>query len=327
MQQRKLGGQGLSASALGLGCMAMTPIYEKPDPDEAVRTIHAAIDAGITLIDTADAYNNGKNELLVGKALKGRREEAILATKFGNIRLPDGTRTVNGKPSYVAEACDNCLERLGVEVIDLFYLHRVDPEVPIEETVGAMGRLVEAGKVRYLGLSEAGAKTLRRAQATHPIAALQTEYSLASRDVEEEILPTCRELGIGFVAYAPLGRGWLSGTIRSLESLAENDRRRDYPRYQPENLPQNLAQLAAVEEVARARGVSTAAVALTWLLSRGEDIVALPGCKRRETLKDSLSALDVTLSPEELAAIEAGFDTAKLRGTRYPEKQMKRLGL
>lgn len=327
MERRQLGKSGLGVSAMGLGCMGMTPIYGPPDPAEAERTLLAALDAGVTLIDTADAYANGKNESFVGQALGLRRDEAVLATKFGNIRLPDGTRTVNGKPDYVAEACDNCLERLGVEVIDLFYLHRVDPEVPIEETVGAMGRLVEAGKVRHLGLSEAGAGTLRRAHATHPIAALQTEYSLASRDVEAEILPACRELGVGFVAYAPLGRGWLSGSIRSLDSLADNDRRRDYPRYQPENLRQNLAQLEAVEQVARARGISTAAVALAWLLSRGGDIVPLPGCKRRETLKDSLSALDFTLSPEELAAIEAGFDAAKVRGTRYPEKQMKRLGL
>lgn len=327
METRKLGTGGLEAATLGLGCMGMTPIYGEPDPAEAERTIHAAVDAGVTMIDTADRYGNGRNEELVGRALKGRRDKVLLATKFGNIRLADGKASVNGKPDYVPEACDASLKRLGVDVIDLLYLHRVDTEVPIEETVGAMGRLVEAGKVRYLGLSEAGVGTIRRAQATHPIAALQTEYSLATRDVEAEILPACRELGIGFVAYAPLARGLLSGVIRDLDGLEEKDRRREMPRFQGDNLASNLAQLAAVERVAAAKGVSTAAVAIAWVLSRGDDIIAIPGCKRRETLKDTLNAASVSLTADDLAAIDDGFDPTAISGTRYPAGGMKRVGL
>lgn len=327
MEIRKLGTGGLEAAKLGLGCMGMTLIYGEPDPAEAERTIHAAIDAGVTMIDTADRYGNGRNEELVGRALKGRRDRVVLATKFGNIRLADGKASVNGKPDYVPEACDASLTRLGVDVIDLLYLHRVDTEVPIEETVGAMGRLVEAGKVRYLGLSEAGASTIRRAAATHPIAALQTEYSLATRDVEAEILPACRELGIGFVAYAPLARGLLSGIIRDLDGLEEKDRRREMPRFQGDNLAANLAQLAAVERIAAAKGVSTAAVAIAWVLSRGDDIIAIPGCKRRETLKDTLNAAGVSLSADDLKTIDEGFDPAAISGTRYPVGGMKRVGL
>lgn len=327
MELRELGDGGPKVSALGLGCMGMTPIYGQPDPVEAAKTLQAAIDAGITMVDTADAYAGGKNESFLGKALVGRRDEVILATKFGNMRFPDGTRGVNGRPEYVAEACDKSLDRLGVEVIDLLYLHRVDPGVPIEETVGAMSRLVEAGKVRYLGLSEAGEKTLRRAHATHKITALQTEYSLASRDVEAAILPACRELGIGFVAYAPLGRGLLTGKIRSLDTLEEDDRRRDMPRFQGENLSHNLELLRAADGIAARCGLSTAAVALAWVLSRGRDIVAIPGCKRRDTLTDSLTALEAGLSREELKEIDAAFEAKAVRGTRYPEKQMARLGL
>ncbi len=327
MEQRSLGSQGLKASALGLGCMGMTPIYDKPDPDEAVRTIHAAIDAGITMIDTADAYNGGRNEELVGRALAGRRDKVVLATKFGNIRKPDGTRTVDARPEYVPEACDNSLKRLGVESIDLFYLHRMDPSVPIEETVGAMARLVEAGKVRNLGLSEAGAKTLERAQATHPIAALQTEYSLASRDIEAEILPTCRRLGIGFVAYAPLSRGLLSGRWTSPQDLAEGDRRLDMPRFQSGNINHNMALMGPLAEIAAARGCSQAAVAIAWVLARGQDIVALPGCSRRASLEDSLSALQVELSADEVEALATAFPPGAVKGTRYPEKQMARVGL
>ena len=327
MERRELGRGGPRVSALGLGCMGMTPIYGEPDPVEAEKTLHAAIDAGVTMIDTADAYANGKNESFLGKALAGRRDAVFLCTKFGNMRFPDGSRGVNGHPDYVPEACDKSLERLGVEVIDLLYLHRVDPTVPIEDTVGAMARLIEAGKVRFLGLSEAGAQTIQRANATHKITALQTEYSLASRDVEEEILPICRDLGIGFVAYAPLGRGLLTGAIRDLEGLSEKDRRRDMPRFQGGNLAHNLALLKGVEAVAARHGCSNAAVALAWLLSRGPDILAIPGCKRRETLTGSLAALDVTLDAEDLSSIEQSFDTAAVRGTRYPEKQMARLGL
>jgi aryl-alcohol dehydrogenase-like predicted oxidoreductase len=307
--------------------MGMTPIYATPDPDEAIATIRAAVDSGITMIDTADMYSGGKNEELVGRAIKGIRDQVILASKFGNMRLPDGSRKVNGKPEYVFEACDNSLTRLGVDYIDLYYLHRMDPTVPIEETVGAMGQLIEQGKVGAVGLSEAGANTIRRAQATHPLAAIQTEYSLASRDVEAEILPVCRELDIGFVAYAPLSRGLLSGKITSLDQLGENDRRRDMPRFQGENLGNNLAMVNAVGEIAASKDVSTAAISIAWVLARGDDVVPIPGCSRRVTLEDSLKALDVQLSDDELASIEAALDAERIIGTRYPEKQMQRLGL
>ncbi len=327
MQTRLLGNDGLQVSALGLGCMGMTPIYATPDPDEAIATIRAAIDSGITMIDTADMYSGGKNEELVGRAIKGIRDQVILASKFGNMRLPDGSRKVNGKPEYVFEACDKALARLGVEHIDLYYLHRMDPTVPIEETVGAMGRLIEQGKVGYIGLSEAGANTIRRAQATHPLAAIQTEYSLASRDIEAEILPACRELGIGFVAYAPLSRGLLSGKITSLDQLGETDRRRDMPRFQGDNLGSNLEMVNAVSDIAAGKGVSTAAIAIAWVLARGDDLVPIPGCSRRETLKDSLTALDVQLSDDDLADIESALDADRIVGTRYPEKQMQRLGI
>lgn len=327
MQTRQLGNNGPHVSALGLGCMGMTPIYATPDPDEAIATIHAAVDAGITMIDTADMYAGGKNEELVGRALKGIRDKVVLASKFGNMRLPDGTRKVNGKPEYVFEACDKALARMGVDFIDLYYLHRMDPTVPIEDTVGAMAQLIEQGKVGAIGLSEAGANTIRRAQATHPLAAVQTEYSLASRDVEAEILPTCRELGIGFVAYAPLSRGLLSGNITSLDELGETDRRRDMPRFQGDNLANNLAMVKAVGEIAVSKGVSTAAIAIAWTLSRGNDVVPIPGCSRRETLKDSLTALDVQLSDDDLNNIETALDADRIIGTRYPEKQMQRLGI
>ena len=327
MKARNLGTQGLAVSALGLGCMGMTPIYDKPDPEEAVRTIQAAIEAGVTMIDTADAYNGGKNEEFVGRALAGRRDQVVLATKFGNMRFPDGTRGVNGKPEYVAEACEKSLQRLGVEVIDLFYLHRMDPSVPIEDTVGAMAKLVEAGKVRYIGLSEAGAGTLERAQATHPITALQTEYSLASRDVEAEILPACRRHGIGFVAYAPLSRGLLSGRWQSTGDLAEGDRRHDMPRFQSGNINHNMALMGPLAEIAAAKGCSQAAVAIAWVLVQGEDIVPLPGCSRRASLTDSLTALEVQLTADEVAALSAAFPPGAVKGTRYPEKQMARVGI
>lgn len=327
MQMRQLGTNGPMVSALGLGCMGMTPIYATPDPEDAIATIRAAVDAGITMIDTADMYAGGKNEELVGRALKGIRDRVVLASKFGNMRLPDGTRKVNGKPEYVFEACDKALERLGVDHIDLYYLHRMDPTVPIEETVGAMGQLIAQGKVGAIGLSEAGANTIRRAQATHPLAAVQTEYSLASRDVEAEILPTCRELGIGFVAYAPLSRGLLSGKITSLDQLGENDRRRDMPRFQGENLGNNLAMVEAVGDIATSKGVSTAVISIAWVLARGDDVVPIPGCSRRETLEDSLKALALQLSEDDMADIESALDADRIIGTRYPEKQMQRLGI
>ena len=327
MQQRSLTASGPKVSAIGLGCMGMTPLYGTPDPEEAVRTLHAAIDAGVTLIDTADAYAGGKNEELVGRAIAGRRDKIMLATKFGNIRNPDGTGSINGKPEYVMQACEASLKRLGVETIDLFYVHRIDPTVPIEETVGAMAKLVEAGKVRWIGLSEAGVQTIVRAHATHPVTALQTEYSLATRDVEQEILPKCRELGIGFVAYCPLGRGLLTGKIRSADELSEKDRRHAMPRFQGDNLAHNLALVDTIAEIAEARGVSAAVVALAWLLAQGDDIVPIPGCSRRGSLRDTLSALDLKLSADELKRLSATFAPGAVVGTRYPEKQMSRLGL
>jgi len=312
---------------MGLGCMGMTPIYGTPDPAEAEKTIHAAVDAGVTLIDTADAYARGKNETVVGKAIANIRNNVILATKFGNVRFEDGTSTVDGRPEYVAEACENSLRRLGVDHIDLYYVHRIDTTVPIEETIGAMGRLVETGKIGAIGVSEAGAETIRRAHKEHPLACVQTEYSLATRDVEAEILPVCRELGIGFVAYAPLTRGLLSGEIRNLDDLEEKDRRHAMPRFQSENLANNLAMVDALADIAERHNVSTAAIAIAWVLARGEDVVPIPGCKRRKTLADSLTALNVDLSDDDIASIETAVDAPRVLGTRYPAGGMKRVGL
>lgn len=326
MHARQLGQQGPLVSALGLGCMGMTPIYARPDPVEALATIREAIMRGVTLIDTADMYGGGKNEELVGQALADCRQQVVLASKFGNMRLPDGTRKVNGRPEYVVEACELSLQRLGVDHIDLYYLHRVDPAVPIEDTVGAMGRLVEAGKVGAIGLSEAGAQTISKAHATWPLAAVQTEYSLATTDVEAEILPLCRRLGIGFVAYAPLSRGLLTGQITSLDQLGETDRRHDMPRFQPGNLECNLKLVEALADIAARHGVSNAAVAIAWVLSRGEDIVPIPGCSRRATLIDSLSALQLDLSGQDQDDIAAALASTPIAGTRYPEPQMRRLG-
>lgn len=326
MKTRTLGAS-LEVSALGLGCMGMTPIYGTPDPAEAVKTVHAAVDAGVTLIDTADAYARGKNETIVGEAIQGIRNRIVLATKFGNVRFEDGTSTVDGRPEYVTEACEKSLERLGVEHIDLYYVHRIDTTVPIEDTVGAMGRLVESGKIGAIGLSEAGAETIRRAHSEVPLACVQTEYSLATRDVEENILPTCRELGIGFVAYAPLTRGLLSGEIRNLDDLEENDRRHAMPRFQSENLANNLAMVDALADIASRHNVSTAAIAIAWVLARGEDVVPIPGCKRRKTLTDSLTAANVNLTDEDIVSIESSVEAPRVLGTRYPAGGMKRLGL
>jgi aryl-alcohol dehydrogenase-like predicted oxidoreductase len=325
MQTRQIG--PLSVSAIGLGCMSMTPIYGDPDPDECVATLHRALELGITLIDTADMYGGGLNEKLVGQALKGKRDRVVLATKFGNTRKPDGTPDVNGRPDYVPQACDASLKRLGVEAIDLYYLHRVDPSVPIEDTVGAMARLIERGKVRQIGLSEAAVPTLRRAHATHPIAALQTEYSLWTRDVEAEILPACRELGIGFVPYAPLGRGFLSGTITSADALAPNDRRRDHPRFHKENLERNLELLGALRALAAAKGRTAAQIALAWVLAQGEDVVPIPGTKRRIYLEENVAALDVRLDAPDLARLDRAFPPGVTAGERYPAGQMKRVAL
>jgi len=318
MEQRHLGSQGLVVSALGLGCMGMSEFYGGHDDAESIATIHRAIDLGITLLDTSDSYGPKTNEQLVGRAIKDRRDRVAVATKFGFVRRPDGSWAgVSGRPEYVRQACDASLARLRVDHIDLYYQHRVDPSVPIEETVGAMADLVHAGKVRYLGLSEAAPGTMRRAHATHPISALQTEYSLWSRDPEDEILPTCRELGIGFVAYSPLGRGFLSGQIRRFEDLAPDDWRRSNPRFQGENFTKNLELVARIAELAQAKQRTPSQLALAWVLAQGEDIVPIPGTKRVRYLEENAAAAAITLSPAELAALEAVFPQGAAAGERY----------
>ena len=323
MEQRHLGSQGLVVSAMGLGCMGMSEFYGGHDDAESIATIHRAIDLGITLLDTSDSYGPKTNEELVGRAIKDRRDRVAIATKFGFVRRPDGSWAgVSGRPEYVRQACDASLTRLGLDHIDLYYQHRVDPSVPIEETVGAMADLVHAGKVRYLGLSEAAPGTMRRAHATHPISALQTEYSLWSRDPEDEILPTCRELGIGFVAYSPLGRGFLSGQIRRYEDLAPDDWRRGNPRFQGENFTRNLELVARIAELARAKQRTPSQLALAWVLAQGEDIVPIPGTKRVRYLEENATAAAITLSPAELAALEAVFPQGAAAGERYAEGGM-----
>jgi aryl-alcohol dehydrogenase-like predicted oxidoreductase len=325
MKKRTIG--GLEVSAIGLGCMGMSIAYGERDEPGSIATIHHALDCGVTFIDTADMYGAGHNEELLGEALKDRRGEATLATKFGNIRLPDGRGDVCGRPDYVIEACEKSLKRLRTDVIDLYYQHRVDTNVPIEDTVGAMAQLVEQGKVRHLGLSEAGPDTIRRAHATHPITALQSEYSLWSRDVEDGILPTCRELGIGFVAYSPLGRGFLSGTIPTRETLIEKDRRRDHPRFSEENIAQNQRLVEALTAVAGEAGASPAQVAIAWLLARGPDIVPIPGTKKIKWLDENIAACDVSLGEAQMAALEAAFPPGVTAGDRYPPGGMKRVGI
>jgi aryl-alcohol dehydrogenase-like predicted oxidoreductase len=326
MVERELGKSGLTVSALGLGCMGMSEFYGAADEDEAIATIRRALDLGVTFLDTADMYGVGKNEELVGRAIAGRRDEVVLATKFGNVRGPNGEFLgVNGAPAYVLAACEASLRRLGVETIDLYYQHRVDPKVPIEETVGAMSELVTAGKVRHLGLSEAAPATIRRANDTHPIAALQTEYSLWTRDVEAEILPVVRELGIGFVAYSPLGRGFLTGAFASPADIPEGDYRRHNPRFQGENFAKNLALVAVVNEIAAAKNATASQVALAWLLSRGDDVVPIPGTKRVTYLEENVRSLDVTLEPAELERIERTFPFGVTSGTRYAEAAMSAL--
>src|SRR6516225_8165924 len=323
MRYRRLGKSSLVVSAQGLGCMGISEFYGETDDRESIATIHHALDRGVTFFDTADMYGIGRNEELLSRALEGRRHEAIVATKFGNVRGEDGSfRGVNGRPEYVQQACEASLRRLRMPAIDLYYQHRVDPKVPIEETVGAMARLVEQGKVRYLGLSEAGALTIRRAHATHSIAALQTEYSLWTRDPEEEILATCRELGIGFVAYSPLGRGFLTGQFRRFEDLPADDYRRNSPRFQGENFQKNLDLVRQVEEIAKEKGVKPSQLALAWVLAQGEDIVPIPGTKRRTYLEENVAALDLKLTAEDLRRIEEIFPQGAASGQRYPEHMM-----
>jgi aryl-alcohol dehydrogenase-like predicted oxidoreductase len=325
MKTRRLG--QLEVSAIGLGCMSMTPIYGEPSEPEAIATVHRAVELGVTLIDTSDAYAFGANEELIGRAIKGIRDKIVLATKFGNIRLPDGKTDVNGKPDYVPQACEASLRRLGVDVIDLYYIHRVDASVPIEDTVGALARLVEQGKVRHLGISEAGASTVRRAHATHPLSALQTEYSLWSRDPETELLDACAELGIGYVAYSPLGRGFLTATITNLELLGPKDRRRDMPRFQGDNLTKNVRLLETLKSLAAKENCTPAQLALAWLLAKRDFVVPLPGSKQRRWLEENVAAADLKPSRETLAALDNAFPPGAALGTRYPEPQMKRLGI
>ena len=323
MRQRSLGSEGLTVPELGLGCMGMSEFYGTGDEDESVATIHRAIEVGVTFLDTADMYGPFTNERLVGKAIADRRGEIVLATKFGNERAEDGTRMgVNGRPEYVHEACAASLKRLGVDYVDLYYQHRVDPDTPVEETWGAMKELVEAGKVRFLGISEAAPETIRRAHEVHPISALQTEYSLWSRDVEDEILPTVRELGIGFVAYSPLGRGFLTGQIRRFEDLAEDDYRRSSPRFRGENFEKNLQLVDRVREMADEKGVTPGQLALAWLLHQGEDVVPIPGTKRREYLEENAGAVNVTLTDEDLSRIEEVMPKGVAAGERYGEAGM-----
>ena len=322
--KRRLGREGPEVSAIGLGCMGMSEFYGAGSDEESIATIHHALDRGVTFLDTADMYGVGKNEELVGRAIRDRRDEVFLATKFGNVRGPAGEFLgVKGDPDYVRSACENSLRRLGVEVIDLYYQHRVDPNVPIEDTVGAMARLKEEGKVRFLGLSEAAPRTIRRAHAVHPITAVQTELSLWSRDAEAEVLPTVRELGIGYVAYSPLGRGFLTGQITSPSDFPDDDFRRFHPRFTGENFEKNIQLVREVEKMAEEKGCTTAQLALAWVLAQGEDIVPIPGTKRRKYLDENIAALDVKLSDEELKRLDEILPPGAAAGMRYHERGME----
>jgi aryl-alcohol dehydrogenase-like predicted oxidoreductase len=324
MEKRRLGSKGLTVSALGLGCMGMSEFYAGRDDQESMATLERALELGVTFFDTADMYGPYTNEELVGRFLQGKRDRVVIATKFGIVRDTSNPqiRGVSGRPDYVRSSCEGSLRRLGVETIDLYYLHRVDPDTPIEETVGAMAKLVEEGKIRFLGLSEAGSETLRRASAVHPITALQTEYSLWSRDPEDEILATCRELGIGFVAYSPLGRGFLTGQFKTFEDLAPDDYRRHSPRFQGDNFQKNLDLVRRIEEIAASKGCTPAQLALAWVLAQGEDIVPIPGTKRRKYLEENVGAVDVKLTPEDLKRIDEVAPKGAAAGTRYPEAAM-----
>ena len=324
MQMRKLGKSNLTASSIGLGLMSMSGTYGKSDDQESIGVIHRALDLGINHLDSSDMYGWGQGEELLGRAIKGKRDRVLVATKFGQVRSPDGKgNLVDGRPAYVAEACDASLKRLGVDVIDLYYQHRVDPKVPIEDTVGGMARLIERGKVRYLGLSEAAPETIRRAQAVHPISAVQSEYSLLYRQPAEDTIAACRELGISFIAYSPIGRGLLSARIKQAGDIPEDDRRRQHPRFQDQNLEHNLGLVRRIEEIAREKGATPSQLALAWLLAQGEDILPIPGTKHRSYLEENVEALSITLSKDDLARINEAMPPGAAAGSRYPEAQMK----
>ena len=328
MQYRELGNSDLKVSAIGLGCMSMSGTYGKSDDAESIDVIHHALDLGVNFLDSSDMYGWGHNEELLGRALKGRRDQVVLTTKFGQVQSADGKgNLVDGTPAYIRRACDASLKRLGVDVIDLYYQHRVDPKVPIEDTVGAMSRLVEQGKARYLGLSEAAPATIRRAHAVHRLSAVQSEYSLLYRNPAEETLPTCRELGISFVAYSPLGRGFLTGRIQDLGDLPADDRRRQHPRFQDRNFEHNLALIHRIEEIAKEKGVKPGQLVLAWLLAQGDDIIPIPGTKRRPYLEENLGALGIQLTASDRERIDEAMPPGAAAGSRYPEPQMKAVQL